>query len=36
MSCCLCQFEIGELDTGLLDLSMSHFLSLILVCQHCV
>ena len=23
--CCLCQFEIGALDKGLLDLSVSHF-----------
>jgi len=25
ISCCLCQFVIGALDKGLLDLSMSHF-----------
>ena len=27
--CCLCQFEIGALDKGLLDLWVSHFFCLL-------
>ena len=30
--CCLCQFEMGALDKGLLDLCVSHFFYLLFCC----
>ena len=32
IKCCLCQFEIGASDKGLLDLSVSHFVCPSILC----